>query len=106
MTNEQRLKNRERQAKTREKKKLELEELQEKVASFESENIEPAPSAPVEILQDDFNDFPIENLETENNIFDEIEKESLVQNEEVKKIPADDIPLSDDIFDDWSEGGF
>lgn len=107
LTNEKRLAGRERQAKSREKKKLELEELQEKVASLESENIEPSPSAPVEILQDDFNDFPIVNAEVENdNIFDEIEKENLVRQDEVKKIPASDIPLSDDIFGDWNEGGF
>lgn len=107
LTNEKRLAGRERQAKSREKKKLELEELQEKVAILESENIEPAPSAPAEILQDDFNDFPIVNAEVENdNIFDEIEKESLVQKEEVKKISADDIPLVDNMFDNWDEGGF
>lgn len=107
LTNEQRLKNRERQAKTREKKKFELEELQEKVANFESENIEPAPTAPAEISQDNFNDFTVVNAEAENdNIFDEIEKESLLQKEEVKKISADDIPLVDNMFDNWDEGGF
>ena len=107
LTNEQRLKNRERQAKTREKKKFELEELQEKVANFESKNIEPAPTAPAEISQDNFNDFTVVNAEAENdNIFDEIEKESLLQKEEVKKISADDIPLVDNMFDNWDEGGF
>ena len=101
LTNEQRLKNRERQAKSRDKKKTELEELQEKVENFESENIEPVPSAPAEILQDDFDDFPSASADIDN-IFDEIEKESFVQKEEIKKVSADDIPL----FDDWDEGGF
>lgn len=101
LTNEQRLKNRERQAKSRDKKKTELEELQEKVENFESENIEPVPSSPAEILQDDFDDFPSASADIDN-IFDEIEKESFVQKEEIKKVSADDIPL----FDDWDEGGF
>ena len=47
------------------------------------------------------------NDEVENdNIFDEIEKESLVKKEEVKKISADDISLVDNMFDNWDEGGF
>lgn len=107
LTNEQRLKNRERQAKTREKKKTELEELQEKVASFENENIEPAPPAPAEILNDDFNNFSSES--NIDNIFDEIEKESFVKQEEVKQVSADSIPLvdnNDDMFSDFDKGGF
>ena len=87
--------------KSRDKKKTELEELQEKVENFESENIEPVPSSPAEILQDDFDDFPSASADIDN-IFDEIEKESFVQKEEIKKVSADDIPL----FDDWDEGGF
>jgi len=92
LTNEQRLRNRERQAKSREKKKTELEELQEKVENFESENIEPAPPSHPEIVSD-FDDFPVSDFEAKNNIFDEIEKESLVQKEEVKKRSSDDIPF-------------
>lgn len=105
LTNEQRLRNRERQAKTREKKKTELEELQEKVANFENENIEPAPSAPAEILNDDFNNFS--SASNIDSVFDEIEKESFVKQEEVKKVSANSIPLANnDMFGDWSEGGF
>ncbi len=105
LTNEQRLKNRERQAKTREKKKIELEELQEKVASFENENIEPASPAPAEILNDDFNNFS--SVSDIDSIFDEIEKESFVNKEEVKQVSADSIPLADnDMFSDFDEGGF
>lgn len=53
-------------------------------------------SACPENIVSDFDDFPVESIDTDS-VFDEIEKESFVQEEvkEIKKVSADDIPLVD-----------
>lgn len=53
------------------------------------------PVCPENIVSD-FDDFPVESIDTDS-VFDEIEKESFIQEEvkEIKKVSADDIPLVD-----------
>lgn len=81
LTNNKRVYNRLKQRESRTKKKKEILSCPENIIS-------------------DFDDFPIESIDTDN-IFDEIEKESFIQKEEVKKVSAEDVPLFD-----FGEEGF